>query len=108
MIAGTKTGESVSSDDVFEAWVPFLTKPNEAWDFARRLPSEAEVLQHLSQGKTPKGKEIDEVFGSQTFNWTRTLRSIDGRQAPHRKVIPRLGRDCRCSRHALTIRRGEE
>lgn len=68
---GAKTGESVSSDDIFEAWVPYLAKPSEAWDFARGLPSEAQVLQSLSQAKTPKGKEIDEVFGSQVFNWTQ-------------------------------------
>ena len=80
---GAKTGESVSSDDIFEAWVPYLAKPSEAWDFARGLPSEAQVLQSLSQAKTPKGKEVRRGLRQSSFQLDSTFRSPDGWQAPH-------------------------
>jgi hypothetical protein len=68
---GIRTGESIARDDIFERWEPLLDNPDEAWDFAQELPKDAEILDNLSHAKSPKGKELDEVFGSHTFNWTQ-------------------------------------
>jgi hypothetical protein len=70
---GIKTGNSIPSDEVFEEWMKHLETADSAWDFALGLPHQAQVLQNLSFAKTPRGEEVEEVFGSNSMNWIQHL-----------------------------------
>ena len=68
---GVATGESISSNDVFDEWIKFLGSEDKALDFAKQLPTKAKYIKNISLGKTLTGEEAKEVFGSYTMKYVQ-------------------------------------